>query len=278
MTILVFGAGFLGKRLAQTVPGAHLSAVDIADPAAVGRELEAQRPSAVINAAGKTGTPNVDWCESHPHETARSNTVGPLVLAEACAKTDTYLLHLASGCVFYGSSPQQGGFREGDFANPISTYSRSKYAADLLLGRLPNVGIARLRMPIDSKPNARNLITKLAAYRQVVDVENSVTVVDDLVNVILGLVEKRATGVFHATNPGTMRHRDLLALYREVVDPSHSYELIPEDELVRRGLALEKRSNCILSSQRLDALGLTMRPIAEALPAVLHDYAGHVRT
>ncbi len=277
MSVVVFGAGFMGHRLARDLPGTTLVETDIADLPAVREVLRRTKPFAVINAAGKTGRPNVDWCESHQSETYRSNVIGPLRLAEACEAEGIYLLHLASGCIFYGDSPSPGGWREDDFANPTAFYSRTKYAADLVLSRLPNVGIARLRMPIDSVPGPRNLISKLAAYSQVVDVQNSVTVLKDLVGAIAGLVEKRATGVFHLTNPGVMRHRELLGLYKEYVDPKHSCTFITNDDLVLRGLAVKGRSNCVLASPRLAALGITMRPIEVALRDTMKEYAAAVR-
>ena len=273
MKTLIFGCGFMGQRLARDLPGALLDPADIADESAVRAALQAHKPDAVVNAAGKTGRPNVDWCETHEYETYRSNVEGPLVLASSCKAAGAYLLHLGSGCVFYGPSPSLGGWREDDFANPKSFYSRTKYAADLVLSKLPNVAVARLRMPIDSLPGARNLITKLAGYKQVIDVENSVTFVDDLVGVVAALIERRAVGVFHATNPGTMRHRDLLGLYRDLVDPSHQVELIREEDLVARGLAKLGRSNCVLASGNLAALGITMRPAEVALRDALQRYA-----
>ena len=135
------------------------------------------------------------------------------------------------------------------------------------------VAVARLRMPIDDRPDDRNLITKLARYRQVVDVANSVTVLADLLHVCRELVARKLDGVFHVTNPGIMRHRDLLALYQERVDPKHSYTLITEGDLVSQGLAVKARSNCILASDRLAAAGITMRPIDEALRAAMDGYA-----
>lgn len=278
MKTLIFGAGFLGQRLASALSGAKLLPTDITDKAAVRQALRDERPSAVINAAGKTGKPNVDWCESHQSETYRVNVTGALLLAEACAEAGAYLLHLGSGCVFYGDSPDPRGWREDDFANPISFYSRTKYAADLVLSRLPGVSVARLRMPIDGAPGARNLITKLAGYREVVDVENSVSVVDDLVEGVRGIVERRLEGVFHVTNPGTMRHRDLLALYREYVDSSHHSRLITEEELLSHGLVSKPRSNCILQSERLAQAGIALRPIGEALEDVMRKYAAAVRS
>lgn len=128
-------------------------------------------------------------------------------------------------------------------------------------------------MPLDAAPHPRNLVTRLAGYPQVVDVENSVTVVDDLVDVVAALAARRAAGVFHATNPGALRHRDLLALYRKLVDPAHACTFIAADELVSRGLATTRRSTCLLASTRLEALGIAMRPIAIALPDLLRRYA-----
>jgi dTDP-4-dehydrorhamnose reductase len=275
--VAITGAGYLGRRLERAIPGATLLSVDISDRQAVERQLDETKPAAVVNCAGKTGRPNVDWCETHQEETYRSNVVGALVLAEACRSRGIYLLHLGSGCIFYGPSPHPLGWREDDVANPTAFYSRTKYAADLVLSQLSGVGVARLRMPIDVAPDPRNLITKLAAYRQVVDVENSVTVVPDLIKAIEALVARRAEGVFHVTNPGTMRHRDLLELYRELVDGSHQATLIEESELVRRGLASKARSNCVLASQRLAEIGVGMRPIAVALRDTMREYAAHAR-
>lgn len=270
---LIFGRGFLGHTLETSLEDAKLVQVDISDRVAVASILRDEKPAFVVNAAGKTGRPNVDWCETHQAETTRSNVVGATVLAEACGDVGAHLLHLGSGCIFYGDSPTKGGWLEEDFANPTSFYSRSKYAADLLLSRMPHVAILRLRMPIAGKPDPRNLITKLAGYKRVVDVENSVTIVEDLVAVARQLLEKKATGVFHGTNKGTMRHRDLLALYKKYVDPQHQVELISEEELLGSGLISKARSNCILASPRLEELGIAMRPIDAALDETMRAYA-----
>ncbi|HEU0051300.1 MAG TPA: sugar phosphate nucleotidyltransferase [Patescibacteria group bacterium] len=273
MKILIFGKGNIGSRMANAWPDAVLSDARIEDKAAVLKAIDEYKPDTIVNAAGKTGKPNVDWCEAHQKETYESNVIGPLALASACQEKGVHLIHLASGCIFYGPSPDPRGWREDDFANPEAFYSRTKYAADLVLSRLPNVAIARLRMPIDSIPNSRNLIDKLASYKQVIDVENSVTVVDDLLMAVYALAEKKAAGVFHLVNPGTMRHRDLLNLYHEYVDPSHTCEWISSEDLVTKGLAVRTRSNCILQSPRLEALGIRMQPIQEALRDTMKKYA-----
>ena len=62
MKILIFGKGFLGQRLAASVEGSLISDVNILDRAALSQIIAQEKPDAVINAAGKTGKPNVDWC------------------------------------------------------------------------------------------------------------------------------------------------------------------------------------------------------------------------
>lgn len=275
--ILIFGAGYIGQKFADALPDSVLTTVDIADEEAVREVLDAHQPESVLNCAGKTGKPNVDWCETNKVATFRSNTIGALILAQACAERNIHLTHLASGCIFYGPSPDPRGWLETDFANPSAFYSRTKYAADLVLSELPNVAIARLRMPIDAVPGGRNLITKLSGYPKIIDVENSVTVVEDLIRAVSQLMEKKAQGIFHVVNEGTMKHRDLMALYTEIVDPNHTNEWIPNEELVTLGLATKGRSNCILQNTRLKELGIEMRPIAVALRDCMEKYAQAIK-
>ncbi len=274
MKILIFGNGYIGNRCHDAWPDSVLSTVHVSSVKDALDEIRRVEPDAVLNAAGVTGMPNVDWCDDHQLETMRGNTTMPLLLADACAQAGVYLLHMGSGCIFYGDSPHADkAWREDDFGNPIPTYSRSKWAADLVLSTLPNVGIARIRMPIDRVPGPRNLIDKLSKYPKVIDVENSVTIVDDMIEVFHQLLEKKATGIFHVTNPGTMRHRELLALYKELVDPAHTCEWISNDDLVKQGLAKKGRSNNFLASERLAELGIHMRPVKEALQDTMEKYA-----
>lgn len=275
MKILIIGAGWLGRRCAESWPDAVLSDKIVATVDDVLALLDEHKPDAVLNSAGIVGKPNVDWCETNQVETIKGNAMLPLIIAEACQKRGVYLLHMGTGCIFYGDSPAPGGWRESDPANPSAVYTRSKYAADLCLTTMPNIGIARIRMPIDSRPSPANLIDKLASYKRVIDVENSVTIIEDMVNVFRQLLEKKGAGVFHVTNPGTIKHKEILGMYEELVDPAHTNEWITEEDLVTEGLAKKKRSNNFMQSENLEKLGIRMRPIKEALRDTLMKYAEH---
>ena len=174
--------------------------------------------------------------------------------------------------IFYGASPDPNGWTEMDFGNPLAVYTRSKYAADLTLSTLPNIGIARIRMPIDFKSHPANLIDKLASFEKVVDVENSVTVVEDMIVAFRQLLEKKASGIFHVTNPGSIKHREIIEMYKEIFDANHKCEWIEEKNLVNFGLAEKKRSNNIMQSQNLEKIGINMRPVKEAVRETIKKY------
>jgi 3,5-epimerase/4-reductase len=275
MKILIFGKGYLGQRLADAWKDeAILSDVRIHSKEDALAEFAKHQPDVILNAAGVRGKPNVDWCEDHQLETMRGNAILPMILADACAEMGLYLLHMGSGCIFYGDSQHEDrAWKEEDHGNPSAVYSRAKWAADLVLSTLPNIGIARVRMPIDWIPSSNNMIDKLATYPKVIDVENSVTIVEDMIGVFHQMLEKKATGIFHVSNPGTMKHRELLDLYHELVDANHSCEWIPNAALVEQGLAKKGRSNNFLSNTRLAEYGIEMRPVNVALRDTMMKYA-----
>ena len=97
MKVLVFSPGYIGERIVDALRGKGHEVfpvrVEITDEVAVRNALETHKPDAVLNCAGKKGTPNVDWCETHQIETMRSNTIGPLLIAQACTERGIHLTH-----------------------------------------------------------------------------------------------------------------------------------------------------------------------------------------
>lgn len=100
------------------------------DREAVMTELDKYKPSHVLNAAGSTGRPNVDWCEDHKVETVRNNVIGALNLADCCHLKGIHITIFATGCIYsYDEAhPIDGpGYLESDPANfNGSFYSETK--------------------------------------------------------------------------------------------------------------------------------------------------------
>ena len=204
MKVLVLGRnGYLGSSFLKFRPDWAGSDVEITDPAKVAAELGKYEPDVVLNCVGKTGRPNIDWCENHPAATVASNLTGPLVVLNECIARGIRMVHIGSGCIYAGDNAGHG-FAEEDPPNyRDSLYSRTKILADQALSEFP-VLILRLRMPFDGSAHPRNLINRLLRYRHVVDVPNSLACLPDFIDVASQLIERRCSGVYHIVNPGML--------------------------------------------------------------------------
>ena len=94
------------------------------------KELKKYKPTHVLNCAGCTGRPNVDWCGDHKEETIRSNVIGTLNLADCCFQENIHCTVSATGCIYqYDEKHPIGGpgFLETDEATFAgSFYSETK--------------------------------------------------------------------------------------------------------------------------------------------------------
>ena len=63
----------------------------------VEKELDEVKPTHVLNVAGVTGRPNVDWCESHKQDTILNNVVGTVSLMDACWRRNIHVTNYATG-------------------------------------------------------------------------------------------------------------------------------------------------------------------------------------
>ncbi len=273
MKILIIGNGYVGARCAAAWSDSVSSTKRVNSVDDALEILEEHQPDVVLNAAGVTGKPNVDWCETNQLVTVNGNTILPWLIAEACRKKNTYLLHVGTGCIFYGPAPDTKGWKEEDFANPLSVYSKAKYASDFLLSTLDNVGIARIRLPIDYIPSDKNLITRFTKYKTILDVENSITALEDMVRVFRLLLEKKASGIFHCTQKGGIHYRRFIELYNKYIDPNDIKEFITEEELVKRGSVSKNRATNVLQSFNLEKYGIQMRGVDEMVTETMQRYA-----
>ncbi|MSR67476.1 NAD-dependent epimerase/dehydratase family protein [Candidatus Peribacteria bacterium] len=265
--VMIFGGrGFIAGHLKTIYPDAILPEIDICDAVALADVLEKEKPAVVINAAGKTGKPNVDWCEDHKLETVLSNVQGPLNLLDACARRGIYWVHIGSGCTYEGDNHGKG-YAETDLPNFTgSFYARTKLWIDQILKDFPVLQL-RLRMPFDGSTHPRNLISKLRKYTKILDEQNSITYLPDFLVAANILIAKRKTGIYNVVNPGTISPYKIMLRYQKIVDPTHKVERLTLDHLsdvVKAG-----RSNCTLSCEKLLKEGVRMRPVSEATDEAL---------
>lgn len=277
--ILLLGAtGWIGgqlKTLFESMPERYRVFVtkqrlDHFDMATLELDIVRGGIDCLINCAGLTGRPNVDWCEDHKHEVIRVNLVGTLAMMEVCEKRGCHLINMATGCIFgYDEEHPIGGpiFSETDEANFAgSFYSLTKGMVDRLAPFYENVLHLRLRMPISCDGNPRCFVTKIRSYAKVVNIPNSMSVLPSLLPLVPLMVDRRITGRLNFVNPNPVSHNEILEMYKEIIDPTFHYtnfDLEEHDKVV-----VAKRSNNTLDTSRLEGLfGGRLLPVHDALRA-----------
>ena len=308
MKVLVYGGkGWIGDQMIGHLERmGHQPIIAQAradDYDGVSRELDEIRPDRVFSSIGRTyGThngksyPSIDYLElpGHLSINLRDNLIGPITLAELCQKRGIHLTYIGTGCIFnyddqhtYPGDSQNPynpknyevikGFTEQDAPNFFgSSYSIVKGQTDQLMNRYDDTVLnCRIRMPITADYNSRNFITKILKYEKICNVQNSMTILPQILPIIVKMMENGETSTYCMTNPGTVSHNEILDRYREKIDPGFKYNNFSLEEQDK--ILLSKRSNNYLETKKLENYcsnhGLKLNNIQEGMDLVINEIA-----
>ncbi|CAA0808452.1 Trifunctional UDP-glucose 4-6-dehydratase/UDP-4-keto-6-deoxy-D-glucose 3-5-epimerase/UDP-4-keto-L-rhamnose-reductase RHM1 [Striga hermonthica] len=260
LKFLIYGrtgwiGGLLGKICEKQGIPYEYGKGRLQDRASILADIASVKPTHVFNAAGVTGRPNVDWCESHKTETIRTNVAGTLTLADVCRDQGLLVMNYATGCIFeYDAEHPEGsgiGFKEEDKPNFTgSFYSKTKAMVEELLKEYDNVCTLRVRMPISSDlSNPRNFITKISRYNKVVNIPNSMTILDELLPISVEMAKRDLRGIWNFTNPGVVSHNEILEMYKEYIEPGFKWSNFTLEEQAK--VIVAPRSNNEMDASKL---------------------------
>jgi dTDP-4-dehydrorhamnose reductase len=220
--LMIVGAtGTLGREFIRSCDRRRIPVVaftraelDILDPDAVRDAVAANRPWAVVNAAGYV---RVDEAERDAGACRRVNAIGPAILAMVCRKLGVRLLTFSSDLVFDGGHQQP--YLEGDPVAPLNVYGQSKAEGERrVLALNPSALVVRTSAFFGPSDEANFVTRALAAlashrsFRAPDDVTVSPTYVPDLVGMSLDLLIDDARGMWHLANAGAVTWFDLAQL------------------------------------------------------------------
>jgi hypothetical protein len=119
-----------------------------------------------------------------------------------------------------------------------------------LLKEFDNVCTLRVRMPITGDlTTPRNFITKITRYDKVVNIPNSMTILDELLPISIEMAKRNLRGIWNFTNPGVVSHNEILEMYKKYVDPSFTYKNFTLEEQAK--VIVAARSNNELDASKL---------------------------
>ncbi|MDH5638641.1 MAG: NAD(P)-dependent oxidoreductase, partial [Nitrospinota bacterium] len=168
MKVLVSGAGgMLGRAVSSifhtALPGVSLTLTsknvfDITSVRSVSTVLLSVKPDILVNCAAYT---KVDKAEQEKEIALMANAVGPGILAEACRKSGSKMIHISTDYVFRGT--HEGAYKENDPVNPQSAYGATKLEGEKrVLAALPHQALI-IRTAWLYGPGGPNFVKTIAA-------------------------------------------------------------------------------------------------------------------
>lgn len=292
MILLLGASGYIGSQFFRELSGRKLGFV-CADRNSIGEIIhKIERADLVINCAAKVCAPSVDLNEDCKAETIIGNLVLPSQLAAICESECAPLLHVSTGCLYNSDFSRRQGvklvdsqnhgawgmdrfeshkFQESDepmfsFDTGAGTYVASKELAERVVRKYERHYICRVRLPFDEFDNERNLLSKLQRYPRVVDERQSIAHRGDFVKACLELVDMKAPyGTYNCTNPGAVRYRDACDLInKKLHGGKRDFQFVTTDQFDKT-TARTPKSRAELSTDKLLATGVKMRPAWEAI-------------
>ena len=263
---LIYGRGWVSEFFVREFQARGLAfkqgEARVDNEEALAAELDSVQPTHVLGCMGRThgpGTPTIDWLEKRLPINLRDNLLAPMNLALMCPSRNIHYTYIGTGCIFeYDADHQEfdvdTGFTEGSLPNFFgSGYSAVKGITDRLMHHFQTQGVmnVRIRMPISCRDSPRNFISKIVSYAKLVNIQNSMTVLEDIVPAVVDLMLEKWSGTLNGTNPGTISHNEIMEMYKELVDPSKTWENFTVEEQSK--ILASARSNNRLDTQLLES-------------------------
>jgi dTDP-4-dehydrorhamnose reductase len=208
--VLITGAdGLLAYALAEAAPpGVELVMLrhgefDLTNLDQMREQLRVERPAVVINTAAYN---MVDRCEVERELSWAVNALGPEKLGEMCAEIGCRLVHYGTDYVFDGDKGE--AYVEADRPHPVNHYAAGKLAGELAVLREPANLVLRVSWlfgwhPTQKKSYVHTVLNQVRKGQNVMattDQSSIPTYVPDLARWTFELIERAATGLWHAVN------------------------------------------------------------------------------
>jgi 3,5-epimerase/4-reductase len=275
MWCLFGGNGWIGsqfreileyRRIKYDVPSFRMD-----DMEAVEKYMKEHKPERVISFIGRThggGYSTIDYLElGRPQlvENVRDNLFAPVAVAILCQKYNIHFTYLGTGCIFQYEKEEmervvnenmrpETGIYDDDLPNFFgSSYSIVKGYTDQLMHLMESTTLnLRIRMPITNEiDHPRNFICKILKYEKICSIQNSMTVLDDMLPIIFDMIKQKRTGTFNMCNPDTISHNEILDMYIKYIDPEFTYNNFTKEE--QEEILKADRSNNYLETSKLES-------------------------
>ncbi|MFC1652399.1 SDR family oxidoreductase [Planctomycetota bacterium] len=181
------------------IDGVECLLLDIREHRAVCETVDEIKPQYIIHCAAMS---DVDQCERDIEEAYRLNVIASRNVAESAKRIGAHFIYISTDSVFDGLKDR---YSEEDTPNPINVYADTKHKAELaVLEWVPSACVVRTNIYGWNTQNKLSLaewfwknLHEKQRIRGFDDVYFTPVLVNNLADVLLELLHKRFSGIYH---------------------------------------------------------------------------------
>jgi dTDP-4-dehydrorhamnose reductase len=245
--------------------------IDLLNDNEIEKIIKNYNPDIVIHTIAHS---SVDLCETDPSVADILHIDMTKKIANACASINSKLIFLSTDAVFEGQLNKQ--YCENDIPNPVNYYGKTKLEAEkIVLNASINNVVLRTSVIYGWHEKSRftNWILDYLKDGKSVDPFsdqfNTPTLIDDLVEVILKIIDKDISGLYHATGKTCLNRYQFAILLAK----KFSYDTT----LIHSVTKLEKKQNaprpistCLDSTKLENILNFSFSDISSGIDYIFN--------
>jgi dTDP-4-dehydrorhamnose reductase len=213
--------------------------------------------------------PSVDFCEENHSIANKLHVDATQIISNVSNKINSKLLFLSTDAVFEGELNKK--YLETDITKPVNYYGFTKLKAEeIILSGSKNNVVLRTAVIYGNNSQSRftNWILSYLKEEKLVDPfidqYNSPTLVDDLSQAIVKILQNNISGLYHATGPTCVNRYDFALMLAK--------EFALDSNLIKPVTSFEKKQNaprpistCLDSSKLESKINFTFRNLKSGI-------------
>lgn len=264
------GSGMLGNHFNGMSNVVLLSKddCDVTSRDQVKKVIKKYQPQTILHLAALT---NVDKAEQVPELAYSINSMGTMNIASEAQASGSHLIYVSTAAVFSGKGNTP--FKASDIPDPVNVYARSKFFGESMAQDIcEKTSIVRTGWLFGGFEKDHKFVGMIArqvwdnaeVIKAVTGTKGCPTYTGDLQKVLMSLVEKQKTGIFHAVNKGSATRAHIAAEIISILGSSAKLEEAESASLLAFGAP---RPHFEVIEQNI-----IMRPWEEALKEYLQQW------
>ena len=272
MKVVIFGTGFLGSKLLDNISkkfnviGADINPinprihkVDATNKKDVKNFLSEINPDVVIDTVALSSyflcEKDYDLCNLLNFNTAKN-------IADACRIIDAKMIFISSSYLYDG---KKGNYSEKDLPNSTNNYAKSKIKAENYVLDLKKSIVLRLETLYGYDKNKNKIAFGTNTFDKEIEVGHpnllrAPVYVDDVSRVILELIKKNKSGIFHVASNKKIRWIDFLMSLAEISNSTNKIKLVDSSSWI-----LEPPNDSSLDTTKINSLKIHITSFNEAI-------------